>query len=1043
MSAPASPAQARFYVLGDQAASSGAVLIQHVVIDGPVEPGRLRDALHAVIRRQPALRTSLRMTTDGLIQSIHSVEDADVGVETLDVVADESYRRVVGDTLLGSFRDRDGSWCAIRALVAPERTDCLVAVHRAVFDRESGAIFLRQLAAAYARPDCAAAPASPAEDRAPARSASRRRFWADHLAGCPSGITLPLSTDGPPPGPRHDRRIVEPELAARMASCTRRTGTTPFGQFVAAVALVAGWYTDRDDLVLGIETDTRGDDTAALIGCLRNTVPLRVDLRSEDTSRFLCRVRDALAGVTAHADASVEEMLARTGVGLHPTCGALTQIVCAEAVRTPEVAEDRRVWCLGETRGDEVEYDVHLTLRHLSGERLRLELIARPGALSARHAERLLEHLAGALEALTAEPGRPPAALGLLTAGERKELRRLDGGSRPDPAQPVHEIVTARARRDPGAIAVRTADDALTYGELEQRAARLAATLRDGGIERGDRVGICLPRTAELLVAVLAVWKAGGAYVPLDPEYPVERTRFMAADADLSAVISDGDPLPGTPVFGTAPNGTPGSAPPEGGGPADAAYVIYTSGSTGRPKGVVVRHDNLVALFEALDEVLGEPAPVVVAGTTLSFDISVLELFWPLARGRTVLLTSHRWVTDEHIPDKAWYQCTPTVARLLSREPAGRRMLGRLGTLIVGGESLPADLAAELTALVPGRVVNCYGPTETTVWSTAWPVEERSPVRIGWPFPGERCHVVDRLGRDLPPGCPGRLLISGAGVAAGYWRRPELTEAKFLSLHRDGGEPRAYDTGDTVVFDGSRGLRFIARRDSQVKVLGQRVELEEIEAAIIALEGVRDAAVAVGSAPGPCTAFVVLEALSGESVEPAPLVPRLAEEFRRRLARWLTPAMLPGAWTSMPALPLLPNGKLDRNALTATAGEPRTEPDTRDGAQSESAALVHEVWERVLRQPVRNPDATLASLGGTLSQLPGICAELQARHPALALHELFGDTTIRSLAAHLDGRHAPAASAGRREEERGHARRRALREWRVNSNGAIDEKGDS
>jgi phthiocerol/phenolphthiocerol synthesis type-I polyketide synthase E len=1013
-SAPADSAQARFFILGDQAGSS--VLIQHIVIDGPVATGRLRDALRELIRRQPALRTSLRMTTDGLTRSIHPVDEVGIGIEALDLAAQEAHRRAVQDELIMSFRDRGGSLCTIRALVAPERTDCLVAVHRAVFDRKSSAILLRQLAAAYSRPDGMVSTASVAEVRTAARSSRLRRFWADHLAGCPSVTTLPLTTDGPPPDPQNRRRIIEPELAARMGLCARRTGTTPFGQFVAAVALVVGWYTDRDDLVLGIETDARGNDTAALIGCLRNTLLLRVDLATDDTSHLLRRVRDALAGVTEHADAPVEDILARTEVGLNPGCGALTQIVCAEAVLAPEVAEDGRVWRLGETHGDEVEYDVHLTLCHLPDGGSRLELTARSGTLSARHAERLMEHLVAALDSLTAEPGRPPAALDLLTDDERDELVRLDGGPVPNIARPVHEIVTVRAHRDPDRIAVRTTDDALTYGELEERASSLAAALGEGGIERGDRVGICLPRTADLLVAVLAVWKAGGAYVPLDPEYPAERLRFMAADAELSAVISDRDPLPGIPVFGAAPSGAPALAPPAGSGPADAAYVMYTSGSTGRPKGVVVRHDNLVALFGALDKVLGEPAPVVVAGTTLSFDISVLELFWPLARGHTVLLTSHRWVTDERIPEKAWYQCTPAVARLLSRESMGRRMLGRLGMLIVGGEPLPADLAAELTALVPGRVVNCYGPTETTVWSTAWPVQEQSPVRIGGPFPGERCHVVDRLGRDLPPGCPGRLLISGAGVAERYWRRPELTEAKFLSLHRDGRELRAYDTGDTVVFDAPRGLRFIGRRDGQVKVLGQRVELEEIEAAIIALEGVQAAAVAVGPAPGPCTAFVVLEACA-ELDEPTPLVPRLAEEFHRRLARWLTPAMLPGSWTSMPALPLLPNGKLDRNALTELADESHPETGTPDGAQGGSAALVHKVWERSLRQPVRNPDATLASLGASLNHLLGIFAELQAHYPALALDELFGNTTIRSLAAHLDGQHSPATTAGHREEQ--------------------------
>ncbi|MGI5467557.1 non-ribosomal peptide synthetase [Streptomyces sp. CA-132043] len=578
----------------------------------------------------------------------------------------------------------------------------------------------------------------------------------------------------------------------------------------------------------------------------------------------------------------------------------------------------------------------------------------------------------------------------------------------------------------------------LGYGELDSRARKLAAALIAAGVRPGDRVGVRLPRTPDLLVALLAVWRAGAAYVPLDPDYPADRLRLMVEDAAPAAVI-------GTPLPGTAPDATgpvvlaPDTTAPEPAQwprvrPEDPAYVIYTSGSTGRPKGVITRHENLAALFASLDRELTGPAAVTVAATSVSFDISALELFWPLTAGRTVLLTDHRAVAELEIPEGALYQCTPTVARILADDPGGRRALGRLSTLLVGGEPLPRDLADRLTALVPGGVLNCYGPTETTVWSTVWRVQPHTPVHIGHPLAGEACRVADPHGRPLPPGVPGRLLVSGAGVGSGYWGRPDLTAERFGEY--DGHV--WYDTGDLAVLDPGHGLRFLGRTDSQVKILGQRIELSEIESVLRAHPAVRDALVSVASDGATLTALLAPSADAPAPAAPSAAPPDLAADLRRHASTALTPAMVPAAWLLVGELPQLPNGKLDRTTASGWSaqaqlpvpGPPAGEP--AGGARDS----VRQAWERVLGRPVDDPEATFFDLGGTSAGLLRVLVLLRDRHPGLTAADLFRHTTVSGLARLLD---APRVTPGGAESPdagtapptaRGAARARALGRWR-------------
>ncbi|MFL4910474.1 non-ribosomal peptide synthetase [Streptomyces sp. MMS24-I2-30] len=1058
MSRPATPGQLRFFLLDQQDGGAARTLVKRITADGTADPERLRNALRAVVTAHPALRTSLHLDAAGLLQQVHEPDAVDTVIrQTADP---DALVEAESTALAVPFAHGRGPLCRIRALVGPQRTHCLIAVHHAVFDDDSTALLLSALTHAYADPGTSGPPAAGPgdDDQAPHTDRDRlRAFWRRYLDGSPQRTELPWTRPATSRRKRTTTLDLPPEICDRLRRRTRTTGASPFAQFLGAVAAVAAWYLDRDDVVLAVPVSGRKDGGAQRIGCLQNTVPVRVGLAGTDTSTVVDRAMDALLDALDHAELPFEEIL--TGVHAVREHGRkpLAQILCTETVPVPPAEAGGLRWTIGETSTGEAEYDCCLALCHLPDGGMRLELVHRDGALPPERARTTLDHVARLLGHLTEDPVRPLADVELLGETESAELAVLDGGVLvPDP-RPVHELVFRHARSTPHAIAVTAGGRTLDYAALTRRSRTVARALEEHGVRPGDRVGICLPRGTDLVVAVLATWQAGAMYVPLDPEYPADRLRFIVEDTTPAAVLSDRHlpqtlrqtpgvlPLdmdallavaPGTgdaqPESGAAgpETGAEGTAPSD---PAGRAYVVHTSGSTGRPKGVVVGHAQLTGFFDACDRALPE-APVTVAGTSLSFDISVLELLWPLTRGRTVLVTGHRQAAEQDVPVGALYQCTPTVARLLLADPAGRALLGRLGALLIGGEPLAPDLANELAATVPGPVVNCYGPTETTVWSTTWRVTRGTAVRIGLPLPGESCHVLDALGRRLPPGCPGRLVIGGLGVAEGYWHRQELTAERFVSL--GAGRERGYDTGDLVVLDGPDGLRFLGRRDGQCKILGQRIEVAEVEAALRA-GGAQGAAVAPNADSTQLVAFVADGAHADggppdADEPPSPLAPGPLRELRAHAEAWLPPAVVPAVWLRVPALPQLPNGKLDRHALArwAAGHRPQQHVGAPPPAAGSTAARLCQVWETILGRPVGDHDATFFELGGTSHGVLRVLAALRAGHPGLTAGELFRHTTVRTLAAHLDGA-AEAGGPAAQGAPRGRDRSRALSGWRA------------
>jgi amino acid adenylation domain-containing protein len=529
------------------------------------------------------------------------------------------------------------------------------------------------------------------------------------------------------------------------------------------------------------------------------------------------------------------------------------------------------------------------------------------------------------------DPARNIAKYALLGAAARKcQLQEWNATSREyTRSQSVVDLFAEQVARVPESVAVEFAERRLSYRELDERSNRLAHYLLQRGVEAGSLVGVCLGRSEEMLIAVLAILKTGAAYVPLDPEYPAERLRFIVEDAatpllvsssaelslfdglDVAAVCLDTDAAAIAEQEATSPGVSPGAE--------DVAYVIYTSGSTGKPKGVRVPHG---ALSNFLHSMAREPGlderDVLLAVTTLSFDIAGLELYLPLIVGARVVIAADPVVADGPalaalIEDSGAtvMQATPATWRLLFA--SGWRGSDRLKALC-GGEALPLDLARQLGEAT-AVAWNMYGPTETTIWSSCYRLEPGAPVLIGRPIDNTRLYVLDEHGQPVPLGVSGELYIGGDGVTLGYHDRAELTAERFVADPFSSDESaRLYRTGDCVRYRADGNIEYLHRLDDQVKVRGYRIELGEIEARLTGLPGIDQAVVAVqehGDGDQRLVAYYVADA----ELEPA--------QIRNGLQQHLPAYMVPQHFMRLEAIPLTPNGKVDRKALPAPDVGPR------------------------------------------------------------------------------------------------------------------------
>ncbi|HYR07006.1 MAG TPA: amino acid adenylation domain-containing protein, partial [Longimicrobium sp.] len=917
----------------------------------------------------------------------------------------------------------------------------LLCTHHIVSDEWSTGVLFRELAALYAAAaegGEASLPALPVQyadfavwQREQLRDDVLERdlnWWRERLAGAPALLELP--TDRPRPALQTYRgarqRIDLPAaLLERLRALGRGEGATTFMVLLGAFNLLLSRYAGGGDVVVGtpIAGRTRGE-VEGLIGFFVNTLVLRTDLSGDPSFReVLRRARETALGAYGRQEVPfgrlVEALRPERSLSHSPLFQVLFVVADADGapLRLPEVRAGAVALDLPIAK-----FDLSLSFAVGTG-RFGATLEYATDLFDGATIRRMLGHLARVLEQVAADPDLPLSRVELLKEAERTQV--LEGWSVVPaidaPAACIHHLFQAQAARTPEAVAVFRDGDALTYAGLEARANRLAHHLRALGVGPERCVGVCLERTPELVVALLAVLKAGGAYVPLDPAYPRERLGWMVEDAGVRVVLTSSAlaarlPAGVEPVRLDTIGGLLASASaeaPEGGAlPDNLSHVIFTSGSTGRPKGVMMRHAGAAALLHWMrGAVPDEDRRAVLGSTSINFDVSVAEIFGTLCWGGTLVLVENALELPRVAAPVHAACMVPTAAAELLR--AGG-LPATLRTLNLAGEPLTPDLARGLYALgTVERVANVYGPTEDTTYSTCSVVEKGAErVRIGRPLPGGRAYVLDGGLRPLPPGAAGELYLAGEGGARGYAARPGLTAERFIPDPLGPAGSRMYRTMDRARWTSGGELEYLGRTDFQVKVRGYRIEPGEIEAALRAHPAVADTVVlAREDAPGERRLVAYVTG------------PVDADALRTHLRGTLPEYMVPSAFVALDRLPLTLNGKVDRGALpppTAAAGDGRRlEPAT------ETEASVAGIWRELLGVPAVGVEDSFFDVGGHSLLLARLQSRLAGElGSALTVVDLFQYPTIRAIAARLQGAAGPAAAeAG---EERGTAREAGL-----------------
>ncbi|HVG09973.1 MAG TPA: amino acid adenylation domain-containing protein [Thermoanaerobaculia bacterium] len=993
-------------------------------LTGPLDPGLLERSLDEAFRRHEPLRTTFAEGPNGeayqVVAPFHAPGLPRIDLSCLPNAATEAQRQMAWEGQR-PFDLVSGPVARAFLLRLAEQEHLLVfSCHHVAFDGWSVGVLRRELGALYGaflagrRPPLSELAVQYADHAVWQRRrlsgetlAAQLAFWRQRLAGAPAALELPADRLRPPAQSFRGGTLplaIPAELAAGLRALARSESSTLFLTTLSAFFALLGRLTGQTDLVVGSPVANRREaGSEELLGFFVNTLALRADLAGNPSFRALAaQVRESALAAYSHQDLPFERLVEELQPARDPSRSPLFQVMFSlDPLQDGELAPNLGSELLRIDTGT-AKFDLSLFLNDQGGSLTALLEYA-TDLFDAPTVARLGRSFLTLLSGLVAEgTGMPVSRLPLLgTAESWQILGEWHEPLPPDPAACMHDLVGAQASRTPEATALVAGRERLTYRELDHRAGELARRLAALGVGPEVRVGVCLSRSSSLVVALLGILKAGGAYVPLDPNYPQERLGFMLEDADAAVLITEtalASRLPASQARVLLLDGQPEAqeeAEPIQALPGNLAYLIYTSGSTGRPKAVAIEHRSAVAFIHWAHEVFTpEELSSVLASTSISFDLSVFELFVPLARGGQVVLAGNVLELPE-LPAAGEVITVNSVPSAISALlELVQALPERVRTVNLAGEPLKGSLAQALYAIGVERVRNLYGPSEDTTYSTFETVErasQREPT-IGRPITGTWARLLDRHLELVPVGVPGEIYLGGAGLARGYLGRPELTAERFVPDPQAHGV-RLYRTGDLGRLLPDGRIEYMGRLDNQVKVRGFRIELGEIETALEAHPQVREAVVVARGEPGGDRFLAAYVVAAGQ---PAPTSGELAEHLRVRLAEF----MVPSTFTLLDAMPLTPNGKVDRKALPAPESGLAALP-TPLGPAAPIVELLAGIWAEVLgRDELPGPHDNFFELGGHSLLATRVASRVRAALGIeVPLRTLFAAPTIAALAA--------------------------------------------
>ncbi len=988
--APLSFNQQQFWLLDQSSPNRGAYNVRTALkVTGPLNVEKLQHAIDTVVARHEILRTNIITTNGSAVQVISLSMPVPLSVADVSNLP-ESQREHEIDRALAEEGNRPfdlSSGPLIRARLlklSDEEHVWIISLHHIVCDGWSVGVLLRELTSLYHAREAASTLPQLSIQYADFALWQRRwlqdetldrqlNYWKKQLADAPTA--LDLLADYPRPAipsyeGRRISRLLPRELSEAIRRLSRSENATPFMTLFAAFQTLLFRYSGQEDVVVGTPVAGRSMiETEDLIGAFVNTLVLRGDLSGDPSFReFLARVRQTVLGAFCHQDLPFEKLVEELNPERKANRSPLFQVMFSfENMPEPQLTVNGTKFSTIDIESEAAKFDLSLDVRE-DADDISISFEYATDLFAPTTIERMLAHYQNLLAAIIAEPAVAVADLSLLEEHERERLLVDWNSGRVDVPKEacIHQLFEAQVEKNPDALAAEFRGEQLTYRELNARANQVAHYLRKQGVGPEVLVGISVERSLDMLAAIFGVLKAGGGYVPLDPNYPRDRIAFMVDDAKLALVITQEHLVNEIPagdaqllcidsdweIIARESVANPSAMVD----PANVAFVIYTSGSTGNPKGVAIEHRSLVHFTCAANQVYEITRDDrMLQFASLSFDMSAEEIYMSLTNGAALVLRTDDMISSPRdfmrfceekrvsildLPTAYWHELTDALADENVTMPDGIRLV------IIGGEKASADRLAAWHQSVGDRIrlINTYGPTETTIACTMWELNSREndrsdAVPIGRPIANTPVYVLDKSLQPVPVGVAGELYVGGSGVTRGYLNRPELTVERFIrNPFSDDPSARLYKTGDVVSYRANGILDFLGRADNQIKIRGFRVELEEIEQALRGHDAVSDCVIVLREDHDKrLVAYVVPE----EGTEST------ASELRNLLRGKLPSYMVPALFEMIEALPLMPNGKINRAALP----EPRSQPEADEMFVAPSTLLeelLASAWRQVL-----------------------------------------------------------------------------------------------
>ncbi|MEU3338928.1 non-ribosomal peptide synthetase [Streptomyces sp. NPDC002144] len=1047
-SAPLSLAQERLWVMARMDGDASAAYNEPMPFDirGPLDRDLLIKALHLLAARHEALRTRL-VPFDG--SALQVVDPPDTGFpvtfEDLTELPDAAARLTRIRLEVEGTPFRLGEEPMVRGcLIAlqPNHHVLILTAHHIIFDGWSRSLLLKELGLVYDALQRGQVVSLPEltwqysdytrwqwEWMSGDEPASQADYWIAALADCPAVIALPTDRPRPPEQDFHGARLavtVDEDLTRALRALSSDNDVSLYATVLTGWSVLLSLLSGQDDIVVGAPTSNRRrGDVEGLVGFFVNTLALRADLSGSPTVKdALQRVNERIRDALKHVDLPFERVVELVNPPRSPACTALFQTMFAWV---PSMRKELELPGLEvELREDAAhvpaKFDMVLALAD-EGRRLTGEIDYAVALFDRATIERYVRQFLRVLRLMTERPDAEIADLTLLDEDEQRALLAAfsTGPAVTGPASAgVLERFAAQVRERPGQCAVVAGDVELDYATLDRRANRLAHALIARGAGPDRVVGLHAGRTTDLVVGVLGILKSGAAYLPLDPGQPPERLAAMVSDAAPVLVLTDqrsaaDDGQLWERLATVEAEGPHDDTPAIGTDTARLAYVIYTSGSTGRPKGVAVTHGSVVNLFDHWRDLMGDaPGEASSAWSSIGFDASVHELLVPLTTGAVLHLVPDElrgdpgallaWMRDRKVTQAF---LPPSYVQWIGEDPAARLAGSSLRQLLTGVESLPESTLHRMCELLPGlRICFGYGPTEATLYSTAYtdpqPYERSCP--IGRPLRGTRLYLLDDRMRPVPVGVTGEVYLGGASLARGYLNRPDLTDELFVPDPFVPGE-RLYRTGDLARWLPDGNAEYVGRRDDQLKLRGFRIEPGEVEAALLAVPGVREAVVlADRDTPGGPR----LVAGVGCDAERT----RMPYEWRAALKDRLPDYMIPAAVAEFPRLPLNNSGKVDRTAVLRAAAASHAGRVNTAAPRDHVEMALYRVWRRILLHPDIGIGDNFFELGGTsISAIKMASAVQEELGVALPVRDVMLHPTIEALAERVRAAGGDAAQS--------------------------------